>query len=33
MPTEYGLLAINGDHIDAKLTKVLTTKTKELKKL
>ncbi len=33
MPTKYVLLATNGDHKDAKPTKVLTTRITELKKL
>jgi hypothetical protein len=33
MPTEYVLLTISGDHKDAKLTKVLTTKITKLEKL
>ncbi len=33
MPTKYVLLAISGDHKDAKLTKMLITKITKLEKL
>jgi hypothetical protein len=33
MPIEYDLLAISGDHKDAKLTRMLTTRITKLKRL